>query len=266
MKSKVTYILITALVVFWIGFIGWGMYKTTVKLSKKTYIPSATQGTSMAAPTSQSSPGSSQPAKSTAGPDKTTGAAPESHLVLVRTSRVKTTNFDDILPVMGTVKGKTEMALKFEISGVIRTIYFHEGEAIKQGEIIACIDPKDAQLKVAYAKNKYNAAVSGLASLQKKLEVHQQLFDAGAIIKSKFEEVQLEIESAKSQVETARSEMQLAENELVCRRRRAALFAGGQTGSLRRDRRVHRHHHYGRRQYRQRPGDADPTHREKNQH
>lgn len=208
MGFKKTHFLVAAFIIFWIAFIGWGMFKTTFKLFKEK---------SPAAGITKSKDKKEAAAKQT----KTEETAPaqtaiqaEARPILVRTFKAKAVDFQDILPVMGTVKGKTEIELKFEINGVIQKIYFREGEKIKKGDLIACLDPKDAQLKVNYAKNKFKSAEAAYNSVKKKLEVHQKLYEAGAIIKSKFEEVELETESAKFQVETTRSEMELAENEL----------------------------------------------------
>ncbi len=137
----------------------------------------------------------------------------EPGLIMVRTFTVTPQDFHDQLPVMGTIKAKAEIPLKFEINGVINKIYFREGEKIKKGDIIMELDPKDTQFKFNYAKNKFNSAQANYNSALKKLEIHQKLYDAGAIIKSKLEEIQLDSESARYQVETARSEMELAENE-----------------------------------------------------
>jgi len=137
----------------------------------------------------------------------------EASPILVRTFVVKSKDFTDILPVMGSVKAKTEVPLKFEINGVIKKIHFREGEKIKKGDKIVELDPTDMEYRLKYARSKFNAAQAAYNSVQKKLEVHKKLFDAGAIIKSKYEEVQLETESAKYQVESTRSEMELAENE-----------------------------------------------------
>jgi membrane fusion protein (multidrug efflux system) len=127
---------------------------------------------------------------------------------------VKTTDFRDVLPVMGTVKGKTEIELRFEINGVIKKLFFREGEKVKNGDLMASIDNKDTLLKIDYSRSRLNAARSLYNSAAKKLEVNQKLFEAGAIIKSRLEEVALEAESAKYQIETARAEVALAENEL----------------------------------------------------
>ncbi len=201
MKIKPHFI-IGAVIIFWILFIGWGMLKTTFKLSG-----------------AKSPSGAGSPK---AGPQESKGeveskapltAQSEPRLLLIRAFKTKAVDFQDALPVMGTIKGKTEIDLKFEINGIIKEIRFREGEKIKQGDSIASLDPKDALLRVSYARNKFNSAQASYKSIQKKLEVNQQLYQAGAIIKSKLEEVQLECESAAFQVETAKSEMELAENE-----------------------------------------------------
>lgn len=208
MEFKKTHFLIAAFILFWIAFIGWGMFKTTFKLFReKTPVLGLTK-----AKDRQVTADKQTKTKETA-PEQAAIQA-EARPILVRTFKVKTTDFRDILPVMGTVKGKTEIELKFEINGVIQKIYFREGEKVKKGELIACLDPKDAQLKATYGKNKFKSAEAAYNSVQKKLEVHRKLYEVGAIIKSKLEEVELETESAKYQVETARSEMELAENEL----------------------------------------------------
>jgi membrane fusion protein (multidrug efflux system) len=202
MKLKPQFI-IGAVVIFWILFIGWGMIKTTFKLSG----PKSPAQTERAKTDPQETKSEAETKTPTAGQN-------EPRLLLVRAFKAKAVNFQDSLPVMGTVKGKTEIELKFEINGIIKEIRFREGEKVKKGDAIASLDPKDSLLKVSYASNKFNSAQSSYKSVQKKLEVNQQLYAAGAIIKSKLEEVQLECESAGFQVETTKSEKELAENEL----------------------------------------------------
>lgn len=200
---------IGVLIIFWIVFIGWGMFKTILKLNKDKSPALVLQSKE---PTSQEIV--PEPTKSKEALPEPVVTKAETRPVLVRTLKAKTTDFKDALLVMGTVKGKTEIAIRFEINGIIKAIYFHEGEKVKKGDLVACLDPKDAQLRVNYANNKFNSAQAGYDSIKKKLEVHQKLYEAGAIIKSKLEEVKLECESAKFQVETTKSERELAENEL----------------------------------------------------
>ncbi|MBU4346654.1 MAG: efflux RND transporter periplasmic adaptor subunit [Candidatus Omnitrophica bacterium] len=215
MALKKTHLLISAFVVFWIFFIGWGMFKTTFQLTREK--PPILDLDDKDAQQEIYPQQIKIDEAATGAP----GIEAETPPILVRTFKVKPTEFRDVLPVMGTVKGKTEIELRFEINGVIKTIYFREGEKVKKGSLIACLDPLDAQLKLDYTKNKFSSTQAAYNASKKKLEVHRKLFEAGAIIKSKLEEMELESESAKFQLETVKCEMELAANEL----KKTSLYA-----------------------------------------
>lgn len=230
MAFKKTHFIITVFILFWITFIGWAMVKSGLKLSQKKPLVTQISETEKQKQEEKSPApkiGKKEKPKKVAKEEaKAKEKVPETKPVtvqtepteptpiLVRALEVKASDFTDFLPVMGTIKGKTETELRFEINGVIKNIHFREAEKIKKGELIACLDPKDAELRLTYVQNRFNAAQAAYNSIQKKLEVHRKLFEAGAIIKSKLEEVELECESAKFQVETTRNEITLAENEL----------------------------------------------------
>lgn len=134
--------------------------------------------------------------------------------VLVKTFRVKKVDYNDVLPVMGEIKPKAEIPLKFEINGRITNIFFKEGDFIKKGDLIATLSPKDSELKLNYTKSKFRSAEANHKSLIKKLEIYQELFDAKAIIENKLREIELEVESAKAQMQAVEAEKMLAEEEL----------------------------------------------------
>ena len=200
MKFKKTQKIIIIFLTLWITLLGWGIMKTTLQLSKKK-IP--------VEEAALQKPGVPKAVLVGGAPE-----APEKTPILARAFTVKRTDFSDLLPVMGTVKGETEIELRFEINGVIQSIYFREGEMINKGDLVASLDPKDAQLKFEYGKNKLASAEASYQSSLKKLEVHRKLYEAGAIIESKLQEVELECESAKFQVETVKAEEKLAKLEL----------------------------------------------------
>lgn len=184
--------------IFWIIFVGWGIFRTTVQLSKKEIPPQEPEKLEVAKPP----------------PAEIPREEPTIIPISVRTFRAKPTDFSDSLPVMGTVKGETEIELRFEINGVIESINFREGETVRKGDLIASLNPRDAQLKLEHAKNKLASAEASYQSALKRLEIHQKLYEAGAIIKLKLEEVELECKSAKFQLETVKTEKELARNEL----------------------------------------------------
>lgn len=137
-----------------------------------------------------------------------------SDAVPVRCYRVGLADFKDDLPVMGVVKGALEIDLKFEINGVIESIDFREGDIIYEGDLIATLDKKDAKLKVEYSESKLASAKTQYLAAKKKLEIHENLYEIGGIIKAKLEEVELEVKSAELQTESAEIELKSAEVEL----------------------------------------------------
>ena len=223
MAAKIARLLIGIWVIFLIGYFGTKWYaghkaKSGAAPASVTGQPSEKKGFSLPF----AIPGLQKTEPKPADNQPPAPPVPEEPILpQVRTLKLKTIDFKDILPVMGTIKGITEIPLKFEINGVIKQIMFREGERIKTGDMIASIDSRDVELKVSYAKAKFNAAQAAYNSVQKQLEIHKKLYEAGAIIKSKMEQIELEVESARYQLETTRSEEELALNEM----RKTFLYA-----------------------------------------
>lgn len=142
------------------------------------------------------------------------GGEAKTEAVSVRCYKVVRTDFKDDLPVMGTVKGTSEIGLKFEVSGVIESINFREGDMLYKGDLIATLNKKDANLKVDYSKSKLESAKTQALMVKKKLEIQKKLYDIGGIIKAKLEEAELEAKSAELQAESLLVELKSAEAEL----------------------------------------------------
>ncbi len=132
----------------------------------------------------------------------------------VRTFKAARIEFTDLLPTLGTVRGKTEVELKFEVSGTLQAINFREGDLVKEGQELASLDDQEVRLKMGYAESKQATAEAQLKLARKRLSVNEELFRIGAIIRPKLEESQIEVEQAETQVETAVKETGLAEHEL----------------------------------------------------
>ncbi len=148
---------------------------------------------------------------------RTSGAPgiPEEDLpVAVRTFKASQIDFTDTLPTLGTVRGESEVELKFEVNGVVREIKFREGDIVSEGQVLAMLEDRDARLRREYAEGKLHSAEAQLSLARKRLSINEQLYRLGAIIKPKLEESQIEVEQAEAQVETAQKEADLAEAEV----------------------------------------------------
>lgn len=138
----------------------------------------------------------------------------EKAVIPVKVFKVAKTDFVDSLPTVGTVKGFSEIDLRFEINGVVEKFESQAGDAVTKGDVIATLNQKDLRLKLTHAKAKLKSGESRAKAMAKKTEIHQKLFDVGAIIRDKLEEVQLEAESAQLEAEASKIEVEFAEEEL----------------------------------------------------
>ena len=107
--------------------------------------------------------------------------------VPVNVFKVARGTFQDILSAMGTIKGGSEIELRFQVPGVIKSFDFREGDKIRKGEVIARLDQNDALLKLKQA--------------QIELEEYEKLYSIGAIVKSKLEQATLAARLASSEFE-----------------------------------------------------------------
>ncbi len=125
--------------------------------------------------------------KKPAAAAKMTGIAFEEEAVPVKVFKVKKTDFKDTLPAIGNIKGFKEVDLRFQVSGIIESFNFEEGEKIQEGDIIASIVQRDALLKLKYAEIE--------------LSKNMKLFELGGISQMKMDQSKLEYESAKSDLD-----------------------------------------------------------------
>lgn len=139
----------------------------------------------------------------------------ESLPIPVRTFKAARIEFTDLLPVLGTVRGQSEVDLKFEVNGVVRSLNFREGDLVEEGQVLAQLDEREARLKVEYAESKQKTSEAQLKLAEKRRSTNEQLYKIGAIILPKLEESQIEVEQAQTQVETAEKEARIAENDLL---------------------------------------------------
>lgn len=147
---------------------------------------------------------------------RASGPGEEANLpVPVRTFKAARIEFTDLLPTLGTIHGQSEVDLKFETNGVIKTLSFREGDLVKKGQPLAALDDREARTRVEYAESKLQAAEAQLRLAEKRLSVNERLYRLGAIIQPKLEESEIEVEQAEAQAATAEKEAELARGELA---------------------------------------------------
>lgn len=140
--------------------------------------------------------------------------AEEAKPVEIKAFKAAQINFTDVMPTIGTIRGLKKINLRFEVNGTVSSFNFREGDLVEEGDIIGELDHTDSQLKVKFREAKLEAARTRMQANKSKLDQHQKLFDVGAIIKSKLEEIELEYQNSVEELKAAQIELESAKLEL----------------------------------------------------
>ncbi|MDP8263508.1 MAG: efflux RND transporter periplasmic adaptor subunit [Candidatus Ancaeobacter aquaticus] len=141
-------------------------------------------------------------------------APQERELPRVKAYKTSKQNYADNLPNIGTVRGSSTVNMRFETAGRVKDFNFREGDLVKKGQIIAELGHSDADLKIQFRKSKLDTAKTNLLSAGKKVEIHEKLYKANAIVKLKLDEIKLEYDRAKQALDAARIELESSNQEL----------------------------------------------------
>lgn len=138
----------------------------------------------------------------------------EGEKVPVKVYKISRIDFQDELPIVGTVRSIPEIDLKFEVNGRIVEIRFKEGERVRKGDLIARLDDKDARLELSWAEAKYSAALAEAEAVRKRTETIEKLYEVGAIVEARVEEARAEIKAAEERAKVAKHEVESAKSRV----------------------------------------------------
>jgi len=121
--------------------------------------------------------------------------------------------FTNVMETLGTIQAKSTVELRFEVNGVVFAVNVKEGDAVREGDILAELEHADADLKVDFRKSKLKEAQIEEKNWKQKEIQSKQLLEAGAITQSKYDEAVLGLERAKQATKSAKIELESSESE-----------------------------------------------------
>ncbi len=94
--------------------------------------------------------------------------------------------FQDILSAVGTVAGGSEIELRFQTEGNVRSLNVREGDNVRKGQVIAQLDQTQSRIKLEKSKSEYFR--------------YEKLYALGGVSKDRLEEAKAQYDFAQSEI------------------------------------------------------------------
>lgn len=104
--------------------------------------------------------------------------------------------------------------LSFEVSGRLEQFKLDVGQRVKEGDVIATIDPKSLQIQVDNANAALQQAESTARNAEEDYQRKAKLVDQGVVTKSDADQSKTNMETSASQVVQARKQLENAREDL----------------------------------------------------
>jgi membrane fusion protein YbhG len=132
------------------------------------------------------------------------------------------TNNGDGLMASGTVEA-TEAQLGFQAPGRIDEIAVREGDAVKQGQVLARLDTRETEARLAQGRAQVRAAQVRLHEAERDLKRSRELLGGGAIGQEAYDKAQTGQKVATSDYDQARAQVAALEAVLANMQVRASF-------------------------------------------
>ena len=127
---------------------------------------------------------------------------------------VEPRNLDRVLPLTGSLMPLTEATVKAKVAGELVAVTVREGESVKQGQVLARIDPTEVQARVAAREADVAATRAQLVWAEKNRNQQKALFDKSFISQSAFDNIQSNYDVAIAKQHAAEAELVVARKSL----------------------------------------------------
>lgn len=138
----------------------------------------------------------------------------EKTIPYVRTVTIGKSSYATEYTYPGTVRGKYESTLAFQVSGRITQRNVNLGDQVHTGDILMLIDPKDVQQQVDNAQAAVNSAVSSAKLAADNARRYEALYQQGAVSESVWDSYRTQHEAADATLAQAQAQLMTALNQL----------------------------------------------------
>lgn len=137
------------------------------------------------------------------------GAAPEVAVITVEPS---TSELQSTYPAQ--IKGKTDIAIRPQVSGFITKVHVDEGQHVQKGQVLFTIDQVQFQAAVDQAQASVNSAKVAVDNAQIQADNQRRLFEKNIISESQYLTTANQLSAAKAQLAQAQAALASARKNL----------------------------------------------------
>jgi multidrug efflux system membrane fusion protein len=134
--------------------------------------------------------------------------------VPVRVVPVQRQDLQVEIKAIGTVVSTHTVNVQTQVSGVLKQIYFKEGQTVQKGQLLAQVDPAPFQVALAQAEGTQQQNLAQLRNAETELARYQLLFKQDSIAKQQVEQQQALVNQLKGQIQANQAEVDAAKLQL----------------------------------------------------
>jgi RND family efflux transporter MFP subunit len=139
---------------------------------------------------------------------------PKAPIRPVRTIVIQHSAAGEDVTLTGQVAAQNRVNLAFRIDGRLIQRNADIGDAVAPGQVVARLEPQDAQNALRTAQANLSAAQGKLAQAQPAFERQAELLSKGFTPRAQYEVAQQELKSAQAQVDSAKAQLTSAQDNL----------------------------------------------------
>ncbi|WP_431275293.1 efflux RND transporter periplasmic adaptor subunit [Variovorax ureilyticus] len=140
--------------------------------------------------------------------------APAAEIRPVRVMKIETRTIGDTVILTGNVQAQTEINQSFRIDGRLIERNVEVGDRVKQGQLLARLDPLNEETSLQSARAQLAAAQAQNVEARTNHTRLRDLLAENAVSRASFDQADSLLKVTQSQVETAQSQVTLAQNRL----------------------------------------------------
>jgi len=146
------------------------------------------------------------------GPGRALGGAGPS--ITVGQATAQAGDLPILIDALGTITPSRTAVLVPQVAGTLNEVLFTEGQAVKQGQVLARIDPRPYQQALAQAQGQRARDQAQLAAAQVTLQRYQRLLEQDSIARQDFDTQDALVKQLQGTVEAGKAAEQAAQINL----------------------------------------------------